>query len=191
MSGHGFHVHGPHDHEMEHAAQHEPKGMAGKLAVVTAILATIGASFSYMGGATQANAGLYKNDAAIKKTEAANQWAFYQAKSSKQNLAELAVEIVGEDKKARYREDIERYKKEKAEIKDKAEKLEAESSEWNHQSDEQIHLHHRWAQATTVLQVSIAMAAIALLTKNRWMTAVTLVLGTVGIVLGALAWLHI
>ncbi|MCV2360951.1 MULTISPECIES: DUF4337 domain-containing protein [Roseateles] len=191
MSGHGFHVHGPHDHEVEHAAQHEPKGMAGKLAVVTAILATIGASFSYMGGATQANAGLYKNEAAIKKTEAANQWAFYQAKSSKQNLAELAVEIVGEDKKARYREDIERYKKEKAEIKDKAEKLEAESSDWNHQSDEQIHLHHRWAQATTVLQVSIAMAAIALLTKNRWMTAVTLVLGTAGIVLGALAWLHI
>ena len=67
MSGHGFHVHGPHDHEMEHAAQHEPKGIAGKLAVITAILATIGAMFSYMGGATQANAGLYKNDAAIKK----------------------------------------------------------------------------------------------------------------------------
>ncbi|MCV2368923.1 DUF4337 domain-containing protein [Roseateles oligotrophus] len=191
MSGHGFHVHGPHDHEMEHAAQHEPKGIAGKLAVLTAILATIGASFSYMGGATQANAGLYKNEAAIKKTEAANQWAYYQAKSSKQNLAELAVELVGEDKKVRFKEDIERYKKEKVEIKDKAEKLEAESSDWNHQSDEQIHLHHRWAQATTVLQVSIAMAAIALLTKNRWMTFVTVGLGSVGIVLGALAWLHI
>ena len=26
MSGHGFHVHGPHEHELEHAAQHEPKG---------------------------------------------------------------------------------------------------------------------------------------------------------------------
>ncbi len=191
MSGHGFHVHGPHDHEVEHAAQHEPKGIAGKLAVLTAVLATIGASFSYMGGATQANAGLYKNEAAIKKTEAANQWAFYQAKSSKQNLAELAVEIVGEEKKARYREDIERYKQEKAEIKTKAEKLETESTDWNRQSDEQIHLHHRWAQATTVLQVSIAMAAIALLTKNRWMTGVTLALGTVGVVLGALAWLHI
>ena len=191
MSNHGFHVHGPHDHEVEHAAQHEPKGIAGKLAVLTAILATIGASFSYMGGATQANAGLFKNEAAIKKTEAANQWAFYQAKSSKQNLAELAAELVGEDKKSRYREDIERYKSEKAEIKTKAEKLEAESSDWNRQSDEQIHLHHRWAQATTVLQVSIAMAAIALLTKNRWMTGVTLALGSVGIVLGGLAWLHI
>src|SRR5712671_4058401 len=51
----GFHVHGPHDHELEHAAQHEPKGMAGQLAVITAILATVGAIFAYMGGATQAN----------------------------------------------------------------------------------------------------------------------------------------
>ncbi|TXI24666.1 MAG: DUF4337 domain-containing protein, partial [Roseateles sp.] len=70
MSSGGFHVHGPHDHELEHAAQHEPKGLAGQLAVITAVLATVGAFFSYMGGATQANAALYKNDAAIKKTEA-------------------------------------------------------------------------------------------------------------------------
>jgi hypothetical protein len=58
MSGHGFHVHGPHDHELEHAAQHGDKdSFAGMLAVMTAILATIGAIFAYMGGATQANAG--------------------------------------------------------------------------------------------------------------------------------------
>jgi len=60
MSGGGFHAHGPHDHELEHA---------GAIAVVTAIIATIGATFAYMGGATQANAGLYKNNAAIRKLE--------------------------------------------------------------------------------------------------------------------------
>ena len=43
------------------------------LAVVTAVLATVGAICSYMGGYTQANAGLFKNNAAIKKTEADNQ----------------------------------------------------------------------------------------------------------------------
>ena len=66
---------------------------SGRLAVITAVLATIGAIFSYMGGATQANAGMFKNDAAIKKTEAANQWAYYQAKSTKQNLSELALDL--------------------------------------------------------------------------------------------------
>ena len=47
---------------------------------MTAILATVGAMFSYMAGPTPADAGLFKNDAAIKKTEAANQWNYYQAK---------------------------------------------------------------------------------------------------------------
>ena len=192
MSGDGFHVHGPHDHELEHAAQHEPKGMAGQLAVITAILATIGAMFSYMGGATQANAGLLKNDAAIRKTEASNQWNYYQAKSGKQNLAELATALVTSDeKKAKYLEEIERYKKEKAEIKQAAEKLEAESKEFDALSAEQMHQHHRWAQATTALQISIALAAIALLTKRRWMEWATLGLGSVGIVVGALAAMHI
>ena len=49
MSGAGFHVHGPHDHELEHAAQHgEGDRFSGKIAVTTALLATIGALFSYM-----------------------------------------------------------------------------------------------------------------------------------------------
>lgn len=190
MSGGGFHVHGPHDHELEHAAQHEPKGLAGQLAVITAILATVGAFFAYMGGATQANAGLFKNNAAIKKTEAANQWNYYQAKSGKQNLAELAAVLVADDKRSRYLDEIERYKKEKAEIKDKAEALEKESSDWDHRSEDQLHLHHRWAQATTALQISIALAAIALLTKKRWMEGATLAAGGIGIALGIAAWLH-
>ncbi|WIT11070.1 DUF4337 domain-containing protein [Paucibacter sediminis] len=190
MSGHGFHVHGPHDHELEHAAQHEPKGLAGQLAVITAILATVGAMFSYMGGATQANAGLYKNDAAIKKTEASNQWNYYQAKSSKQNLAELAAVLVTDDKRSKYLEEIERYKKEKVEIKDKAEALEKESAEFDHMSAEQMHQHHRWAQATTALQISIALAAIALLTKKRWMEAATIGVGVLGVLVGVAAWFH-
>jgi hypothetical protein len=66
MSGAGFHVHGPHDHELEHATHHaashgSESGMINQIAMFTAIIATVGAVFSYMGGATQANAGLYKN----------------------------------------------------------------------------------------------------------------------------------
>ena len=191
MSEGGFHVHGPHDHELEHAAQHEPKGMAGQLAVITAILSTVGAMFSYMGGATQADAGLFKNDAAIKKTEAANQWNYYQSKSSKQNLAELAVELAPDARKTFYQDEIKRYKSEKGEIKLAAEKLEAESKAFDDQSAEKMHQHHRWAQATTALQISIAMAAIALLTKSNRLEKAVFALSGVGVVLGVLAWLHI
>ncbi len=191
MSGNHFHVHGPHDHELEHAAQHEPKGLGGQLAVITAILATVGAFFSYMGGATQANAGLYKNNAAITKTEAANQWNYFQAKSSKQSLAELAVELAPTDEqKLKYRDKAARYETEKNEIKAKADRLEAQSLEWDHRSEEQMHLHHRWAQATTALQIGIALAAIALLTRRRWMEYATIGVGVVGVGLGIAAWLH-
>lgn len=191
MSGAGFHVHGPHDHELEHAAQHEPKGLAGQLAVATAVIATVGAIFSYMGGATQANAGLYKNDAAIKKTEASNQWNYYQAKSSKQNLSELAIELAPESRKTFYADEIKRYKAEKAEIKLAAEKLEAEAKAWDDKSGEQMHQHHRWAQATTALQIAIAMAAIALLTRRKWLEYGVFALSGIGVALGALAWLHL
>ena len=190
MSAGGFHVHGPHDHELEHAGKHGDTH-AGGIAVVTAIIATIGAIFAYQGGATQANAGLYKNDAAIKKTEASNQWNYYQAKSSKQNLSELALELAPDTKKAFYTEEIARYKKEKGDIKKDAEKLEADATAWDKKSGEEMHQHHRWAQATTALQIAIALAAIALLTKKRWVEYGMYGVAALGAVVGALAVLHI
>src|SRR5437763_14688165 len=131
MSGHGFHAHGPHDHALEHEASAEPHGMAGHLAVATAIIATIGAIFAYMGGLKQVNAGLYKNEAAIKKTEAANQWAYYQAKNNRQNIAEIAVDLAPDARKEYYRGEATRYKGEEADIKKKAEALETETLVWD------------------------------------------------------------
>ena len=192
MSADGFHVHGPHEHEIEHAVQHNAKSNStGVIAVTTAILATVGALFSYMGGATQANAGLYKNNAAIKKTEASNQWNYYQAKSSKQNLAELAVVLAPEDKRAGYKDEVARYKKEKAEVKVAAEKLESDATRWDQQSEDQMHLHHRWAQATTALQIAIALAAIALLTGRKWLEYGMYGVAVLGVLLGVAASVHL
>ena len=203
MSGHGFHVHGPHDHELEHAQQgghggdghggHGGSGgMINQIAMFTAIIATVGAIFGYMGGATQANAGIYKNNAAIKKTEASNQWNYFQSKSTKQSLAEMSRDLATKDEdRAKYQAKVDRYEKEKNEIKAVAEKLEAEATAWDKQSDEQMHQHHRWAQSTTVLQVSIALAAIALLTKKRWLEFAMSIAGGAGVIVGGLAALHI
>lgn len=191
MSGAGFHVHGPHDHELEHAAHGAGDAFAGTIAVITAILATVGALFAYMGGLTQAEAGLFKNNAAIKKTEASNQWNYYQAKSSKQNLSELAVALVADDRKPQYQKEVERYKAEKEQIKVGADKLEAEARDWDARSDERMHLHHRWAQATTALQISIALAAMALLTRRKWLEWGMLGVASVGLVLGGAALLHL
>jgi Na+/glutamate symporter len=200
MSGHGFHVHGPHDHELEHAAHggHGDHGdesdrkMINQIAMFTAIIATVGALFGYMGGATQANAGLYKNNAALKKTEASNQWNYFQAKSTKQSLAEVSRDLTASNEaKEKYQAKIDRYEKEKGEIKVVAEKLEAEAKQWDQESDKQMHEHHRWAQATTALQVSIALAAIALLSKKKWLEYGMFAMGGIGVIIGALAVAHI
>jgi Na+/glutamate symporter len=200
MSSGGFHVHGPHDHAIEHVGQdhgdgHDSHGGDGssmnRIAMFTAILATVGAIFSYMGGATQANAGLFKNNAALEKTAASNQWNYFQAKSTKQSLAELARDLAPADKKDKYQDKVDRYEKEKKEIQKDAEKLEAKAKDWDKRSDEQMHEHHRWAQATTVLQVSIALAAIALLTRRKWLERAMYGVAFAGLVVGALAAMHI
>ncbi len=197
MSDHGFHVHGPHDHAVEHAAQHahsadaDHGSMTNRIAMATAIIATVGAIFSYMGGATQANAGLIKNDAAIKKTEAANQWAYYQSKSTKQSVTELARDLAPDNRKPELQTRLDRYEQEKNDIKRKAEALEAQSMALDEQSEQQMHQHHRWAQATTVLQVAIALAAIALLTRRKWLQWGMYGVAGLGIAIGALAALHL
>jgi Domain of unknown function (DUF4337) len=189
MSGDGFHVHGPHDHEVEHAGQHGDD-FSGRIAVTTAILATVGALFGYQGGATQNDAAMFKNNAAIKKTEASDKWNYYQAKSNKQNLSELALMLPGADQ-AKYSSEIIRYKEEKQKIKEEADKLEALSLDWDRRSDESMHQHHQWAVATTAEQIAISLAAITLLTRRRWLQFTSYAVATVGIVLGILAWLHI
>jgi Na+/glutamate symporter len=191
MSEHGFHVHGPHDHEVEHAAAHDRDPFAARIAVMTAIFATIGAFFGYMAGATQNDALLRKNDSAIRRTEASDQWNFYQAKSSKQNLAELGSVLASGDAAARFKAEAERYNREKQEIMVKAQELEKRSAELETQSEASMHVHHRWAQSLTLIQIAIALAAITLLTRRRWLQWMAHGAGAASVVIGVLAFVHL
>jgi Domain of unknown function (DUF4337) len=191
MSDHGFHVHGPHDHEVEHVAQHGGDSFTSRLAVMTAILSTVGAIFGYMGGHSQNSALLYKNEAAIQKTSASNQWNYYQAKSNKQNLAELSVTLTTGEAQEKYKEAVERYKKEKEEIKTAADKLEDLAKEADHKSEAEMHVHERWALATTLLQISIALAAITLLTRKRWLLVGVYGSTGLGLIAGVMGYLHL
>jgi hypothetical protein len=184
-----FHVHGAHDHQLEHAAEHGAADrFAGRIAVTTAILATLGALMSFAGGDTQAKAQVFKNNAAIKKTEANDQWSYFEAKGNKQNLAEVAATLVTQPEKMQfYQSEIQRYKKEKADIKQVADKLETEYKEWDARSEEQMHVHHRWALAATAMQIAIALSAIALLTRRSWLVYGVYAVATIGCVLAAMA----
>lgn len=110
-------------------------------------------------------------------------WSYFQAKGEKQNLAELGAILAAraEDKRI-VLADIEKYKQQKLVISAKAGQLEQQVEASNQQSEQQLHRHHRWAQATMLTQI-----AITLLTRRRWLQSVTLMVGIAGLCLALLA----
>jgi hypothetical protein len=203
MSHDGFHVHGPDQHELEHQAAHGDN-LAVRVSIMTAILATFGAVFSYLGSAQQTAAADCKNDAILAKneaiqlrTQAANQWSYYQSKSTKQNLSELALSLTSDETlKARYASEIARYKTEKAEIKVVADALEKKADGFDAKVDplvrksaELMHPHHVLAQAITLIQIGIALASICALTKVRALFWASAGASLAGLLLALWAWL--
>ena len=193
-----YEVHGPHDHAVEHVgaghgAHADADPFASRMAVMTAILATIGAIYAYQSGTSENLALYYKNEAAIKKTEAANQWSYYQAKGEKENLAELgaALSSPGSDAHAKFLADVEKYKQQKEPIRANAEAIEKDVTSNDAQSEKLLHGHHRWAQATTLIQISIALTAITLLTRKKWLRNLSLGVAAAGILFGAAAFLSV
>jgi hypothetical protein len=187
MSEHGIHVHGPHDHAVEHESQKE--GLGQRIAIFTAVLATIGAVVSFLGGHTQNEALYYKNEAVLKKTEASNQWNYYQAKSMKQNLAEFASALASDPARVDfYKSEAKRYSEEKKEIQKEAEKLEKESLGFNKKAEDALHPHEKLAVSMTLLQIAIALASITVLTKKSWLLWGAAGSALAGVVLGVVAW---
>jgi hypothetical protein len=187
MSGHGIHVHGAHDHAVEHEAHKTSLGQ--QVAIFSAVLATVGAIVSFFGGHTQNNAILFKNEALLERAHATDAWNFYQAKSLKQNMAEIAAVSVTDPKVAeKYRAEAERYKKEKAEVEQDARKHDAAFEKWYHESEHALHPHHYLAISMTLLQIAIALASITVLTQKRWLLYAAAIFALGGAALGGIAW---
>ena len=164
-------------------------GFAGRIAVLIAVLATVGTLFAFLGTSSHNDASLFKTTAAMEKTSAANAWSHYQAKSSRQNLAELAATLPGVDS-GRYRQDAERYRIEKEVIRKEAERFEASSLDWNKRSEDALHRQRQWAAASVAQQIAISLAAITLLARRTWLLTLTGAVATFGITLGLFAFLH-
>jgi hypothetical protein len=187
MSEEEFHVHGAHEHALEEQSHHHKTGLSQSIALFTAILSTLGALISYEGGNTQTEALLYKNEAILNKTAAADQWAFYQSESSKAHLMEMMMDIGPADKKAHYAEELAKYGAHKVEIKANAEKLEKQAQEANATSQHYAKPHHKLSQSLTFIQIAIALASITALTRRRWLLYVgglAALIGAANMVLG-------
>ena len=113
---------------------------------------------------------LLKNEAVLKKAEASDQWNFYQSKSTKGHLAELAARLTKDPAQVEfYKKEIGRYDLEKKEIRAKAEELDKQSHKVNDDSEHALHPLHKLEQALTLIQIAIALGSITALTRKRWL----------------------
>src|SRR5450830_534068 len=119
-----YEVPSPHEHEVEDIVEKERDGLAQKIALMTAVLATIGALISYQSGSAQNEAMFLKNQSILKQAEASDQWAYYQAKSIKEQLDDAVAALASsEDVKSRFLAERARLDKEKAELQAESRKL--------------------------------------------------------------------
>ena len=157
------------------------------IAVTTLLLAACAtiASFKAAG---------YGNRMVLAQNRASDQWAYYQAKSIKETQYQvqrdsLAALMPPETRTeavvkqiAVFGEEIKRYKKEKNEITQEAQKLEAER-------DAAGQYNTMFGQALMFLQVGILLSSLSAISKNYGYWSVGVVVGSIGIGFFFYAWL--
>ena len=163
-----------------------------RIALSTAILAAFAAIAALKAGATVNEALLLKTESTRLQTQASDQWAYYQAKGLKAAVQEATAaswEAAGKAVPERLHEQSKRYTEEQVEIKKSAEEKEKERDEKSAEADHLLHHHHLFANAVALFQVSIALGAMAALTRNRAVWWGSMLLGLSGIPLFILAFL--
>jgi hypothetical protein len=174
------------DDEMDRAGS----GMLRLVAMTTAILAAVTAIVSLHAGSTINEALVLKSEATSLQAQASDQWAYYQAKGIKGAIAASsasAYTAAGRTPPPALGAQAARYGTEQADIQKDAKKLEAERDAKSAEADKLLAQHHHYAYSVALLQVAIALGAVAALTRQRAALALSGLSGIAGIVLAILA----
>jgi len=178
-----------HDEHGEHGEHEEKeKKPASKLNTAVAVAVAVAATFMAVSNVKGGNV-----DQAMAKTqvEIVDTWSYYQAKSTKQSLAEASVDqltlerarVPAEQQEAidkglaSYRAKVDKYEKEKNELTQKVEKLQKDYDRLN-MKDDQFDI------SEALLSVSIALFGITALTQKRWMLFVAGAFAVFGLTVG-------
>lgn len=165
----------------------------GMIAIFVALVAT----FMAVSNVKDGNVAQAMQQAQAKSID---QWAYYQAKATKQNIAENTADIfsmqlalAGElspEARAKVESGIERqkqlakkYEEEKGAIRQEAEQAGQEYNALN-VHDDQFDL------ADACLSVSVALAGITALTRKPWLFGVAVIFALIGLVYGMAGFMH-
>jgi Domain of unknown function (DUF4337) len=163
-----------------------------RLNSIIALMVALIATFMALSGVKAGNLGQAMAEA---QSQTVNAWSYFQAKSTKQNLAEATLVqlqsqraigattmapamLAGLDQQiAKYQANVQRYEKEKNEIKAMAEGYQNEYQRLN-VHDDQFDL------SDAGLSVAIALLGITALTKKRWLLVFAIAFTAFGVLFG-------
>jgi Spy/CpxP family protein refolding chaperone len=165
-----------HEHAGGHSEHAGAPPWTSAVALSAAILAVLAAVASLL-------AGHHANEAMLEQMQASDAWAFYQAKSIKASVLDTRLQLLAAMNKPGTDSDRQKL----ATYEDDGKKIEEQGKENEAASRKHMERHNGLARAVTVLQVAIALAAIAVLTRKRNVWFGALGLGAIGAVFIALS----
>lgn len=170
--------------------EREGGGLLRAIALTTALLAALAAIASLLAGSTVNEALVLKSESTRLQAQASDQWAYYQAKGIKAAIAASTSEAyraAGRAVPDSLAGAVTRYGRDQAAIADRARTLEKERDERDAEAGALLAHHHHFAYSVALLQVAIALGAVAALTRRRAVWVFSSVLGVAGLLLLAYA----
>ncbi len=171
-----------HEHleHAEHAAHAAAElGLAIPLSItVMAVIAAVCGSLETTAAST---AVLTRSDAAVRQGEASDLWSFFQARSIKKNMYEVAAGAAPPDRAADLMAKAAAYAKEEEDLQVKARAKEDEVRKEEALSTDAMERHHHLAIASNIVHLAIAVASVAILVKRRWLWFGSLAIAAVGV----------
>lgn len=167
------------DEELEH----DSSTLLRTVALTTAIFAAAAAIAALEAGSTVNEALILKTESTRLQAEASDQWAYYQAKGLKLAISEASKNTwvaAGKEPPAALATNAQRFADDQNKSKSRAEALEKQRDEKSAEADHLMHHHHVFAQAVALLQVAIALGAVAALTRKRLVWVGSVLLGLAG-----------
>lgn len=173
----------------------EHAGWTRFIAVFTALLAVIAAIGSLRAGLLVNEALLSKNEEISLRTQATDQWNYYQSKSIKGVVYATTAQLLppGSPALRSSLTAVARYGREQESIQAKAAGLEKSADEKDKTSAQDMDQHHIFAFSVSLCQIAIALSAIAALTRSRRVWVFSLAAGLAGAaaLLGGFFGLHL
>jgi hypothetical protein len=156
----------------EEAEEKEREKWSLYVVLSTALMAVMAAFSGWLGGH-------HANEALIAQMKSSDQWAYYQAKGIKSEIAASEGKVISsvthqpqpvDDQKR-----VEKYAKEQENIKQAAEEFQKES-------EQHLDEHMILSRAVTLFQISITLAAISVLMRKRVLWMFSILISLVGLV---------